>query len=91
MYIILVDNVYDEIVSQSFRIVKTKLEALYWFQYERSYILLEFADTEDKEDANKIISQKGYTVTDTESLYKAYLSDEDYKSVEIYKIEEFDN
>ena len=34
MYIVLVDNVYDEIVSQSFRIVKTKLEALYWFQYE---------------------------------------------------------
>ena len=53
-------------------------------------MLLEFADTEDKEDANKIISQKGYKVTDTESLYKAYLSDEDYKSVEIYKIEEFD-
>lgn len=88
MYILLINNCYDDFLVQRFKIFKSLDEAKYWFKDEVEFATLNSVDESDKDTAIKKLSQLGYKITDTEYQFKGFLNDSEYFSVDICKLEE---
>lgn len=88
MYILLINNCYDDFLVQRFKIVESLDDAKYWFKDEVEFATLNTVEESNKETAIKKLSQLGYKITDTEYQFKAFLNENNYFSIDICKIEE---